>query len=190
MNVEELFRPFSPPETNLLERLRYWAAAMPDRTAYRFLEAGELDNPAELTYAQLDKKARAIAAYLVAQGYAGKRAIMLYDPGLDFLAAFLGCHYAAVTPIPAYPPRRNRNMNRINSISIDAEAAVALTTQTIIKRCEDFVKDSPGLQRIPWLATEAIDPQYADDWVKPNLKPDDLGPVSYTHLTLPTIYSV
>jgi len=71
-------------------------------------------------------------------------------------------------------------MNRINSISIDAEAAVALTTQTIIKRCEDFVKDSPGLQRIPWLATEAIDPQYADDWVKPNLKPDDLGLIQYT----------
>ena len=180
MDVEELFRPFSPPETNLLERLRYWAAAMPDRTAYRFLEAGELHNPVELTYAQLDKKARAIAAYLVAQGYAGKRAIMLYDPGLEFLAAFLGCHYAAVTPIPAYPPRRNRNMNRINSISIDAEAAVALTTQTIIKRCEDFVKDSPGLQRIPWLATEAIDSQYADDWVKPNLKPDDLGLIQYT----------
>ena len=96
VDVEELFRPFSPPETNLLERLRYWAAAMPDRTAYRFLEAGELDNPAELTYAQLDKKARSIAAYLVAQGYAGKRAIMLYDPGLEFLAAFLGCHYACL----------------------------------------------------------------------------------------------
>ena len=180
MDVEELFRPFSPPETNLLERLRYWAAAMPDRIAYRFLEAGELANPVELTYAQLDKKARAIAACLVARGFAGKRAIMLYDPGLDFLAAFLGCHYAAVTPIPAYPPRRNRNMGRINSISVDAEAAVALTTQTIIKRCEDFAKDSPGLQRIPWVATETIDQQYADDWVKPNLKPDDLGLVQYT----------
>jgi len=79
VDVEELFRPFSPPETNLLERLRYWAAAMPDRTAYRFLEAGELHNPVELTYAQLDKKARAIAAYLVAQGYAGKHESNQFD---------------------------------------------------------------------------------------------------------------
>ena len=180
MTIEESFLPFSPPETNLIERLRYWSAAMPDRIAYRFLEAGELDVAVELTYVQLDKKARAIAAYLVAHGFAGKRAIMLYDPGLDFVAAFLGCHYAGVTPIPAYPPRRNRNMNRINSISLDAEAAVALTTQTIIKRCESFAKDAPGLHNIPWVATEAIDQQYADDWVKPNIKPDDLGLIQYT----------
>ena len=180
MDIEELFRPFSPPETNLLERLRYWAAAMPNRLAYRFLEAGETHDAVELTYAQLDKKARAIATHLVAQGFAGKRAIMLYDPGLDFVAAFLGCHYAGVTPIPAYPPRRNRNMNRINSISIDAEAAVALTTNTIIKRCESFAKDSPGLSKIPWVATEAIEQHFADDWVKPNLKPDDLALIQYT----------
>ncbi len=179
MNLEELFQPFSPPETNLLERLRYWADAMPNRTAFRFLDAGE-DDVTSLTYAELDTKARAIAAHLVSHGYAGKRAIMLFDPGLDFIAAFLGCHYAGVIPVPAYPPRRNRNMGRISSISMDADAAVALTTKAIVKRCENFLDDAPGLRMIPWVATDQVDLQFANDWVKPNLKPSDLALIQYT----------
>ncbi|MEL7500289.1 MAG: aminotransferase class I/II-fold pyridoxal phosphate-dependent enzyme [Planctomycetota bacterium] len=179
MNLEELFKPFSPPETNLLERLRYWSVAMPERTAFRYLDGGE-EVADSLTYAQLDKKARAIAAHLVARGFAGKSAIMLYQPGLEFITAFFGCHYAGVIPIPAYPPRRNRNMGRISAISINAEASVALTTTSIVKRCEGTLDQAPGLQKIPWIATETIPDEYADDWVKPTIRPDDVGLIQYT----------
>ena len=178
MNLEELFRPFSPPETNLLERLRYWAVALPDRTAYRFLDADE--GTSELTYAQVDQRARAIAAYLVSRGLSGKSALMLYQPGLEFITAFFGCHYAGVIPIPAYPPRRNRNMGRISAISINADAAVALTTAGIIKRCEGTLDQEPGLDRIPWIATESISDDFANDWRKPTIRPDDLGLIQYT----------
>ena len=179
VNLEELFRPFSPPETNLVERLRYWAVAMPDRTAFRYLDGGEEESDA-LTYAQLDTRARAIAVDLRNRGLTGKGALMLYHPGLEFIAAFLGCHYAGVIPIPAYPPRRNRNMGRISAISLDADAAVALTTDPVLKRFEGALDDAPGLQRIPWLATEIIADQLADDWVRPDIRPDDLGLIQYT----------
>lgn len=179
VNLEELFKPYSPPETNLLERLRYWSVAMPDRIAYRFLDGGEEETDS-LTYSQLDKKARAIAASLVSRGFAGKSALMLYQPGLEFITAFLGCHYAGVIPIPAYPPRRNRNMGRISAISINAEAAVALTTTSIVKRFEGALDNEPGLQRIPWVATESIPDEYADDWVTPIIRPDDIGLIQYT----------
>ena len=179
MNLEELFAPFSPPETNFLERLRYWAAARPNEKAYNFLDAGEVLSET-LTFAQLDEKARAIAAMLVSNGFAGKRALMMYPPGLDFVKAFFGCHYAGVTPIPAYPPSRNRNMARIEKISDDAEAAVALTIGSEKKRCSGWLKDSPGLHKIPWVATEDVPAELGNDWVKPIIRPDDLGLIQYT----------
>ena len=179
MKSIELLAPYSPPETNFLERLRYWADAQPEKVAYRFLEGGEEESES-LTYAQLDAKARAVAAKLVSQGFAGQRALMMYDPGLDFVIAFFACHYAGVTPVPAYPPRRNRNMGRISAISDNARASVALTTQKILKRCGDQLQSSPGLKRVPWIATEDVPAELANDWVKPKISPDDLGLIQYT----------
>ena len=179
MKIEELLEPYSPPETNFLERLRYWAIALPDKIAYRFLGSGEVEDTT-VTFAELDEKARAIAATLVAKGFAGKRALMMYPPSLEFITAFFGCHYAGVTPVPAYPPRRNRNMGRIGAISDDAQASVALSVAPVIKSCEGWLKDAPGLQRIPWLPTESIAAELANDWVMPKVDLDDLGLIQYT----------
>ena len=61
-----------------------------------------------LTRGELDRRARALAARLQARGLAGRRALLLYPPGLEFIAAFFGCLYAGVVAVPAYPPRPNR----------------------------------------------------------------------------------
>ena len=50
-----------------MERLRYWAAATPDRVAYRYLDHGEHEI-GSVTFAKLDEEARAIAAKLVVNG--------------------------------------------------------------------------------------------------------------------------
>ena len=179
MNRSPLFDRFSPPETNFLERLRYWSIAQPDNIAFRFLDK-EDDDPETITYSQLDERARAIAAKLVSQGYAGERALLMYPPGLEFVAAFFGCYYAGVVPVPAYPPRRNRNMSRISAISDDAQASVALTVTPVANRWRDSLGDAPGLQRIAWLPTENTSLDLANDWIKPKLSSGDLGLIQYT----------
>ena len=148
-----MFDQFSPPETNFLERLRYWAVAIPDDIAFRFLDKDE-EEFESVTFAQLDLQSKAIAAKLVSMGMRGERALLMYPPGLDFVAAFFGCHYAGVIPVPAYPPRCNRNMTRISAISQDARAAIVLTVRPVAKRWQGEVSDTPGLQDIKWLATE------------------------------------
>ena len=67
-------------------------------------------------------------------GLAGQRALLLYPAGLDFIAAFFGCLYAGVVAVPAYPPRRNRSLSRIQAIVDDAQARVALTTAPVFER--------------------------------------------------------
>ncbi len=63
----------------------------------------------------------------------GERALLLYPPGLDFIAAFFGCLYAGVVAVPAYPPRPNdRSQPRLRAIARDAEPRAALTTAAIL----------------------------------------------------------
>ncbi|MFM7739548.1 MAG: AMP-binding protein, partial [Planctomycetota bacterium] len=161
-----MLKPYSPPETTFLDRLQYWAAARPDDLAYRFIDWVE-DQIHELTFSQLDERARAIGVYLVSRGLKGKTALMMYPPGLEFVEALYGCYYAGVIPVPAYPPRRNRNMNRINAISEDASAAAILTKDEVFRRSEPMLADNPSLRRVPWIATELIGSEIADDWTKP-----------------------
>ena len=179
VDEKTLLHPYSPPDTNFMERLRYWAAATPDRVSYLYLDHGD-EEPEVITFAQLDESARTIAAHLVLNGYAGKRAVLMYPPGLDFIRAFLGCHYAGVVPVPAYPPRRNRNMARVNSISENCHAAVALTVRTVIERSRTWLKDAPNLERLDWIATEEIPSDIVNDWVPPKVASSDVGLIQYT----------
>ncbi len=185
MNLSKVLEPFSPPETNFVERLRYWALAQPESTAFRFLvkpagEDGE-DEYVTVQYGELDEKARAIAAKLVSLGYAGQRALLMYPTGLDFITAFFGCHYAGIVPIPAYPPRRNRNMGRINAISKDAQAAVCLVDQTVLDQSKKSKWDpDSSIHQIPWVTTDIIPLEIASDWVKPQVDPSFLALIQYT----------
>ena len=60
-------------------------------------------------------------------GCDGGRALLLYPPGLEFIAAFFGCLYAGVVAVPAYLPRLNRPMTRLRSIVVDAQPCAVLT---------------------------------------------------------------
>src|SRR5262245_5656944 len=102
----------SPPVT-LTELLVRRATSQPDDFA--FLADGETVK-ARLTYADLDRRARAIAGALRARGVAGEPVLLLYPPGLDYVSAFFGCIYAGAVAVPAYPPHRNRSLDRLRLI--------------------------------------------------------------------------
>ena len=95
-------------DATLVDLLRRRAAEQGDRRAYTFLVDGESEE-VHVSYAELDARARAVAAHLQALRLAGERALLLYPSGLEYSPAFFGCLYAGVTAVPAYPPRPNRS---------------------------------------------------------------------------------
>ena len=64
-------------------------------------------------------------------GAAGKRALLLFPTGLDYITTFFGCFYAGVVAIPAYPPRpgrQDRTLAKLQAMVANASPDFVLTT--------------------------------------------------------------
>jgi 8-amino-7-oxononanoate synthase/acyl carrier protein len=178
VDLKRFVAPFSPPTTTLIDSLRYWTEQQPQEGAYYYTD-GEGEETS-LTYEQFDRHARAIAARLVDLKMTGERALLLYPPGLEFIVAWFGCLYAGVVAVPAYPPRRNRNMQRIEAISDDCAAKIALTEHDVIDRIEDLLDETPRLKQLTWLATDRIADSDGLGWNPTLIRPDSLAMLQYT----------
>ncbi len=178
MHLDTLPGSFFGP-SNLVELLRHRAQHQADDPGLS-IPNRRREHLEVWTYADVDRKARAIAASLQSMGMEGERALLLYPSGLDFVAAFFGCLYAGVMAVPAYPPRRNRNMARIDAIANDAEAKIALTTFEVLERVQTMIADTPALQRIRWRATDQWDDDLAEQWRRPDVHGDTLAFLQYT----------
>jgi acyl-CoA synthetase (AMP-forming)/AMP-acid ligase II len=178
VDLKRFLAPFNPPTSSLTDALRYWTEQQPQEVAYYYTD-GE-DKETSLTYEQFDRHARAIAARLVDMGMTGERALLLYPQGLEFIVAWFGCLYAGVVAVPAYPPRRNRNTKRIEAISNDATAKIALTEHDVLDRIEDLLEEEPNLKQLKWLATDRIPDSVGTGWNPRPSKPDALAMLQYT----------
>ncbi len=179
MNLDDYFAPFTPPDTHLIDRLDFWATQQPNAVAYYYLVDGEQEE-VRITYAELQQRVRVIAAELVRRGLAGERVLLLYPPGLEFVEGFYACLAAGAVATPAYPPRRNRNMERIETISEAARAKAALTVQDVIDRTSDILNQTPHLAQLDWIATDRISADGADQWKKPDIQSSDLAVLQFT----------
>ncbi|MEC4805692.1 MAG: hybrid fatty acyl-AMP ligase/type I polyketide synthase [Jaaginema sp. PMC 1079.18] len=166
--------------STLVDLLRERAQYQPEQTAFIFLPDGETPS-GSLTYAELDKRARAIAAQLQAQNAQGERALLLYPPGLEFIAAFFGCLYAGTIAVPAYPPRRGAPLSRLEAVVADAQAKYTLTTRSLFESIQGRFAQNPLLKEsLHWLATDNIPSEQAQNWQAPTIGSDNIAFLQYT----------
>ena len=165
--------------STLVDLLDWRANEDRDRIAYRFLYRGETEI-ANFTYGELELRAKAIASSLQSVVSTGERALLLYPPGIDFVAAFFGCLYAGVIAVPAYPPRRNQKMSRLEAIVKDASAMVVLTTSSIRSKVESRLADNPDLKALHWLTTDEVEVERASSWHDPDINGEAVAFLQYT----------
>ena len=164
--------------TTLVEVLRRRAERQGEGLAYTFLLDGETAE-AHLTYAELDRRARGLAAMLAREGIgAGDRVLLLYPPGLDYIAAFFGCLYAGAVAVPAYPPRSRRPSARLQSIQESAGAKAVLATGAVLSGLDRQLPRRPG---ILWQAAEGAEMETgAEDWRDRQVGEEALAFLQYT----------
>ena len=165
--------------TTLLDVLHERAYRHGSQCAYTFLHDGDTQ-ASTITYGQLDRRARAIAAKLQAQQLVGQRALLTFSPGLDFVSAFWGCLYAGVIAVPVPVLRTHRSMRRFDSILADSGANMVLTTAEALCHLGPTIQTHASLQGLQWVATDQVDDQMAYDWVAPSLSCDSVAFLQYT----------
>ncbi len=119
----------SQPRTmaSLIDLLRARASAMGEKRVFSFLR-GDGALAASVTYRGLHERAMAIGGELQTLASPGDRVLLLFPPGLDFIAAFFGCLYAGVVAVPAAPPGRNRSTSSVEAIFEASKPALILST--------------------------------------------------------------
>lgn len=180
--MDKLNRILSHPEAQaatLVDLLRERARFSPAQRAYTFLRDGD-GAEIGITYAELDEKVRAIAAHFQALHLTGERAVLLYQPGLEFVAAFFGCLYAGMVAVPVFAPRRNASLDRVHKVSMDARAAVMLTTRPVLDNLDQDLRELPNGETSLWLATDEIPLDLAARWEDRGVIADSLAFLQYT----------
>lgn len=167
--------------TSFVDVLRRHAEDRSSRTAISFLQNGE-EEQENVSYAELDSRARAIGALLLKEGLQGERALLLLPSGPGFITAFLGCLYAGVVAVPAFPlhfGNSRRGESWFRSIAADARPRVAFATPEMIARLPKAGGD-PLISSIRWLSPQTVDPFLAEEWSGPAVREDTIAFLQYT----------
>ena len=171
------------PDTrrSLVDVVRDRAEAQADERAYTFLDAGEAEG-GRLTWAELDRRSRAIGAALARRAPSQSRVLLMFPPGLDFIPAFFGVLYAGMMAVPTYPPtggRLDRTVARLGGMAADADIALVLAPAAVRDHAAALEGLVPELRGIAWLAIEEVPDAMADGWADPECG-DGIALLQYT----------
>ncbi|MER6677247.1 fatty acyl-AMP ligase [Streptomyces sp. NPDC000983] len=160
-------------------------AADPSREAFSFVGAesatrgDESPGPSarSLTYGELDRQARQLAAWVQSRGGAGQRVLLPSCEGPLQIAALLGCLYAGATAVPCPSPLDGgRNARRLTAVAKDADVALALADSAV---AAELSRLFAGSDLVCLAADRAALPD-PEDWRPTVAADDDLALIQYT----------
>lgn len=162
----------------LVELLRQQAERYGDKVAFSFSYNGDDEDRTQLTYRELDIKARAIAANLQRQGAVGERVLVFCRPGLDGIVGYFGCLYAGAVAVPVH----ERLAPRLSSVIPDARAGFALAapqTPAKIRAATNGLAALMGEPAVRWCGTDTALAD-AKAWVAPEIDAQTVAMMQYT----------
>jgi acyl-CoA synthetase (AMP-forming)/AMP-acid ligase II len=166
---------------NLFDVARQRAERAPADLPFTFIDySGSRPVDTTLSYADLDRRARQIAALLQTRGRPGERVLLLYPAGLDYLSAFFGCLYAGMIAVPAYPPLNPRLRSRLAAVADDCQASTALTTGAVLTALGDRTQLAPQLDRLRWIRTDDGLDAFESAWREPAVDRGQIAFLQYT----------
>src|ERR1700741_3046240 len=117
----------------LSDYLRMRETQTPDQPLYRFVdvEGRELEH---YTYQSFAERTRELAAFLFTEAglRQGDRALLVYPPGLEMVAAFYACARIGVIAVPVSPPLPmafEAGLTKLSYIARDCQAKAVLSTK-------------------------------------------------------------
>ena len=153
-----------------VEILRARAQGEPDACAFAFLTSDGAET--RVTYAELEARARALAARLQHRGAAGERVLIVLQPGLDYVVAVFACLFAGSTAVPCALSSRMERTKQLPAIAIDSGARFAIGARPS--------NEQPEFAHIEWVAVDSTSDEAAALWREPALNADQPALLQYT----------
>lgn len=143
-----------PPHlASLNDLLLHRAEAQSEQIAYEFLDDGD-SGAISLSYGELLARAMRVSELLRGRAVRGRPILLVYEPGLDFIAGFWACLLSGAVATPVAPPRARDRIDAISAIALDAGADIALTHTRCLARMQTAILRSATLSDITWLTTD------------------------------------
>jgi len=166
---------------NLVAHLRSRFEVYGDTRSFTFLrESGRELVEDVASFRDLDRGAREVAAWLSSRPEASRPVVLLFEPGIEFWRAFLGCLYAGVIAVPAPLPHDQRSMKRVAGILRDADSNLVLTSANLLDLIAGGI-EGLGLDRpVECVAANESTLADADSWTMPRLSLETVAFLQYT----------
>lgn len=174
----------------LIDYLQMWESRQPDQTLYRFVDAEgrELEH---YTYQGFAERTRELAAYLFTEAglRRGDRALLVYPPSLEMVAAFFACARLGVIAVPVSPPLPmafEAGLAKLNYIARDSQCKAVLSTKQFEYDFRQLLghrqgapmwADAEQAAQLPWFGTDSTQ-DFGGDRVA-----DTPGPVLFLQYT-------
>jgi acyl-CoA synthetase (AMP-forming)/AMP-acid ligase II len=143
-------------------------------------ESGRNLVPEVTSFGDLDRDAREVAAWLSTRQETQRPVLLLFEPGIDFWRAFLGCLYAGVVAVPTPLPLDERSMKRVVGILRDADSSLALTTEKLRGLLTAGIEGFDLVRPLHCAAIDDAPLADADSWTMPHLTEDTVAFLQYT----------
>ena len=134
-----------------------------DHLCYTFLLGAEVRS--QWSYSDLHRAVAKVGAHLRKIEATGKRALLVYPQGPDFMAAFLACLCRNVVAIPVPAPETwnlLRTMPRLRAVAEDANAALVLTSRKIFNLASASGSSLWDFEGTPWIVTDELEESDSD----------------------------
>ena len=163
----------------LLHTLEQHSKNQPEKIAVTFLDES-VDAVENITFFELIKRAKVIAANLNLLEIKNGKALVLYPPGIDFIVTMLGCFYAGFIAIPTYPPTSKKTSAKLTGILKNAEPNIILTTSAITKHIDKLDELNKKETTLKVINTDNIGFLDVSNFNESHIDPEQIAFLQYT----------
>lgn len=171
----------NPDLKTIASIIEYRAATEPEKEAFTYLLDGD-DEIVNWNYRDLKNAVAQVSETLNENIESGDRVLLLFEPGLSFIAAYLATVSSGAIAVPCHPPMGSRQVKRLLDMIQNCQPSLILYSDLIANTAPQLkqfamVAEQMGINLV---SIDVLAKPKERKWIRPELGLDDLAMLQYT----------
>lgn len=171
----------NPDLKTIAEIVEYRALNEPDKEAFKYLLDGD-DEVVNWSYRDVKNAVAYVSETLYQYTESGDRVLLLFEPGLAFIAAYLAAISNGTTAVPCHPPMGSRQIKRLLDMIQNCQPSLILYSDLIANTAPQLKQFAAMAEQmgIKMVSVDVLAKPEEKQWVRPELGLDDIAMLQYT----------